>query len=120
MGLLLEQKNKFGSTPLFNLPPAPPLTNANAGSSATSRPNKFAGPPPPTSYSCHEVKNGYAIPSVLLAPNNNTTTTSFNTSTPENFYAATDIVLKVMHTTRAKKLVQKSIIELSLSRARRA
>ena len=31
-GLLIEQKNKFGSTPLFNIPPAPPVT------SATTRP----------------------------------------------------------------------------------
>lgn len=80
----MEQKNKFGSTPLFNIPPAPPISNA----SATTRPTngKFAGP---TSYSCHEVKNGYAIPNGM--PNNNCST--FNT---ENFYAATDIVLKVI------------------------
>jgi len=79
----MEQKNKFGSTPLFNIPPAPPVTNV---SSATTRPNngKFAGP---TSYSCHEVKNGYAVPNGM--PNNNCST--FNT---ENFYAATDIVMK--------------------------
>ena len=78
----MEQKNKFGSTPLFNIPPAPPVTNA----SATARPNgKFAGL---TSYSCHEVKNGYAVPNGMA--NNNCST--FNT---ENFYAATDIVLKV-------------------------
>ena len=84
LGLLMEQKNKFGSTPLFNIPPAPPISNA----SATTRPTngKFAGP---TSYSCHEVKNGYAIPNGM--PNNNCST--FNT---ENFYAATDIVLKVI------------------------
>ena len=82
LGLLMEQKNKFGSTPLFNILPAPPVTNA----SATTRPNgKFAGP---TSYSCHEVKNGYAVPNGM--PNNNCST--FNT---ENFYAATDIVMKV-------------------------
>ena len=81
----MEQKNKFGSTPLFNIPPAPPVSNT---SSATTRPNgKFAGP---TSYSCHEVKNGYAIPNGM--PNNNCST--FNT---ENFYAATDIVLKVIY-----------------------
>jgi hypothetical protein len=48
----------------------------------------------PTSYSCHEVKNGYAIPTHAtlggcrpMLP---------KTVTPsENFYAATDIVLKV-------------------------
>jgi len=73
-GLLIEQKNKFGSTPLFNIPPAPPVT------SATTRPK--LGPPPPTSFSCHEVKNsGYAIPNGVVVQ-------------PENFYAATDIVLK--------------------------
>ena len=76
-GLLIEQKNKFGSTPLFNIPPAPPVT------SATTRPK--LGPPPPTSFSCHEVKNsaGYAIPNGGVV------------AAQENFYAATDIVLKV-------------------------
>ena len=44
-GLLIEQKNKFGSTPLFNIPPAPPVT------SATTRPK--LGPPPPTSFRYH-------------------------------------------------------------------
>lgn len=77
LGLLMEQKNKFGSTPLFNIPPAPPAANGN-----TARP-KFTGP---TSYSCHEVKNGYAI------PGGNTMPSTLN----ENFYAATDIVLKPM------------------------
>ncbi len=70
-GLLMEQKTKFGSTPLFNIPPAPPVNS----SSATARP-KIG---PPTSFSCHEVKNGYAVPNTVS----------------ENFYAATDIVLKV-------------------------
>ena len=74
---MIEQKNKFGSTPLFNIPPAPPVT------SATTRPK--LGPPPPTSFSCHEVKNsaGYAIPNGGVV------------AAQENFYAATDIVLKV-------------------------
>ena len=76
-GLLLEQKNKFGSTPLFNIPPAPPPLNS---ASTVHRP-KFAGPV--TSISCHEVKNGYAIP--LAASGNH----------PESFYAATDIVHQV-------------------------
>ena len=90
-GLLIEQKNKFGSTPLFNIPPAPPMTsggiasNTVTGSACTGRPGKIG--PPPTSFSCHEVKNGYAIPNGLASP----------TTVPENFYAATDIVLKVKH-----------------------
>ena len=71
-GLLLEQKNKFGSTPLFNIPPAPPPLNS---ASTVHRP-KFSA-----SMSCHEVKNGYAIPMA--------------TTSPESFYAATDIVHQV-------------------------
>ena len=76
-GLLLDQKNKFGSTPLFNIPPAPPPLNS---ASTVHRP-KFAGPV--TSISCHEVKNGYAIPLAASGAN------------PESFYAATDIVNQV-------------------------
>lgn len=88
-----DQKGKFGSTPLFTIPPAPTTTstNSSSGSSHTPRGNRFVGP---TSYSCHEVKNGYAIP---------THATTLSVRLPqkgknlggENFYAATDIVIKV-------------------------
>ena len=74
---LIEQKNKFGSTPLFNIPPAPPPMNV-----ATTHRPKYSGPV--TSLSCHEVKNGYAIP---MPP-----ASEAMASNPENFYAATDIV----------------------------
>lgn len=78
-GLLLEHQksSKFGSTPLFNIPPAPPP----APVSGTTRP-KLGQQVLANSFSCHEVlKNhqGYAVPNI------------------ENFYAATDIVLKVRY-----------------------
>ena len=99
LGLLgSEQKSKFGSTPLFTLPPAPPTTstNSSAGSNQTSRTGgRFMGP---TSYSCHEVKNGYAIPthSTTLNSMAGRPLPPTKAMTPnENFYAATDIVLKV-------------------------
>jgi hypothetical protein len=95
LGLLgSEQKSKFGSTPLFNLPPAPPTTstNSSAGSNQTSRTTgRFMGP---TSYSCHEVKNGYAIPTHSTMNGRPLPPTKAMTPS-ENFYAATDIVLKV-------------------------
>lgn len=102
LGLLgSEQKSKFGSTPLFTLPPAPPTTtstNSSAGSNQTSsRGGRFMGP---TSYSCHEVKNGYAIPthSTTLGGMAGRPLPPTKAMTPnENFYAATDIVLKVGH-----------------------
>jgi len=94
LGLLgSEQKSKFGSTPLFTLPPAPPTTtstNSSAGSNQTSsRGGRFMGP---TSYSCHEVKNGYAVPAHATMGGRPLPPTK---ATNENFYAATDIVLKV-------------------------
>ena len=98
LGLLgSEQKSKFGSTPLFTLPPAPPTTstNSSAGSNQTSRTGgRFMGP---TSYSCHEVKNGYAIPthSTTLSMAGRPLPPTKAMTPSENFYAATDIVLKV-------------------------
>ena len=94
LGLLgSEQKSKFGSTPLFTLPPAPPTTstNSSSGSNPTSRNGRFMGP---TSYSCHEVKNGYAIPTHSTMGGRPLPPTKAMTPN-ENFYAATDIVLKV-------------------------
>ena len=90
-GLLIQDhKAKFGSTPLFSqimqpLPPPPPPNSTTT----TGRPPR----PPPTSFSCHEVKNGYAIPGGSTMPSN------IHPRQPllpnEGFYAATDIVLKV-------------------------
>ena len=95
LGLLgSEQKGKFGSTPLFTLPPAPPTTstNSSSGSNPTSRNGRFMGP---TSYSCHEVKNGYAVPAHATMSGRPLPPTKAAMVPNENFYAATDIVLKV-------------------------
>ena len=94
LGLLgSEQKGKFGSTPLFTLPPAPPTTtstNSSSGSNPASRnTGRFMGP---TSYSCHEVKNGYAIPAHATIGGRPLPPPKVIN---ENFYAATDIVMKV-------------------------
>ena len=49
----------------------------------------------PTSYSCHEVKNGYAVPAHATMSGRPLPPTKAAMVPNENFYAATDIVLKV-------------------------